>query len=412
MPKNTADPDEFARLVSLRPSRPGRLLITPSRKLGQQFSRRNAAIVARQAGSLRWTRLDHGNWDKEVDAGRRLGRRQDALALTPPGPASAEALVIEKGGPVGRHPPPGRGDPDSGSDWRAKLASRTTSMMPSPVLRGCRPAMCPPANIRAYVENAAPMRWLDGQYPDPVRPGLSIRLSCRKPRRIADRLSHPYAAALDGNRLGKDVENGAASLRRRPACSTISTGISTRPTHPLYQAEGLVHAPFEEPRSLLVRPAFRLKSRKGPAAGAGQCAVANRLRLALNEAGVPVWNARTDKELITRMGASSAAGQPQGQDNPHPLRGRRGAHRRGFDRTRRCARSMPRSAPLRSIRAAPAATQATHPVRARLGAGNDEHAVGLGRAGVLHSARDRGRSWHHHARCPAASGQPEGASAI
>jgi hypothetical protein len=105
---------------------------------------------------------------------------------------------------------------------------------------------------------------------------------------------------------------------------------------------------------------FRFTSRKDRRLTLGN-ALAGGLRLALKEAGVPLWLKSPLEGLVEERGQGHRrTGAPPGQAAADQARARAWCWPpAGSTRTRRCATSTPRSTPRPSIRAGPAATPAT-----------------------------------------------------
>ena len=237
-------------------------------------------------------------WDKEVDVlvvGSGAGGLLAALVAAD---NHAEVLVVEKeklwGGTSATS---GAGIWIPASDQAAAAGFHDNVDDAFKYVRALSAENVPDANIRAYVENAAPMlRWLGENteiayqafpYPDyhAENPGGS-------PTGYRTHMPLP----IDGRQLGKDVE----TLRyASPAASLF----------------GYLNWHFDETYMLLFRQKgwwwhlakslarywldlpFRLKSGKDRRLTLGN-ALAGGLRLALNERGVPLWLESPMRELI------------------------------------------------------------------------------------------------------------------
>ena len=237
-------------------------------------------------------------WDKEVDVlvvGSGAGGLLAALVAAD---NHAEVLVVEKeklwGGTSATS---GAGIWIPASDQAAAAGFHDNVDDAFKYVRALSADNVPDANIRAYVENAAPMlRWLGDHteieyqafpYPDyhAENPGGS-------PTGYRTHMPLP----LDGRKLGKDVE----TLRyASPAASLF----------------GYLNWHFDETYMLLFRQKgwwwhlakslarywldlpFRFKSGKDRRLTLGN-ALAGGLRLALNERGVPLWLESPMRELI------------------------------------------------------------------------------------------------------------------
>jgi 3-oxosteroid 1-dehydrogenase len=238
-------------------------------------------------------------WDKEVDilvVGSGAGGMLSALVAAK---NHADVLIIEKeklwGGTSATS---GAGIWIPASDQAAAAGFKDKTADAFKYVRKLSAKNVPDANIKAYVENAAPMlRWMGAHteidyhafpYPDyhAENPGGS-------PTGYRTHMPSP----IDGKKLGDDVE----SLRfASPAASLF----------------GYLNWHFDETYIILFRAPgwwwhltkslarywfdwpFRFKSRKDRRLTLGN-ALAGGLRLALKEKGVPLWLDSPMEELIT-----------------------------------------------------------------------------------------------------------------
>lgn len=263
-------------------------------------------------------------WDKEVDVlvvGSGAGGLLSALVAAD---NHAEVLVVEKeklwGGTSATS---GAGIWIPASDQAAAAGFHDNVDDAFNYVRALSADNVPDANIRAYVENAAPMlRWL-GQhteieyqafpYPDyhAENPGGS-------PTGYRTHMPLP----LDGRKLGKDVE----TLRyASPAASLF----------------GYLNWHFDETYMLLFRQngwwwhlakslarywldlPFRFKSGKDRRLTLGN-ALAGGLRLALNERGVPLWLESPMRELVRDESGRVIGAVIEQRGKPLCIRARKG----------------------------------------------------------------------------------------
>lgn len=263
-------------------------------------------------------------WDKEVDVlvvGSGAGGLLSALVAAD---NHAEVLVVEKeklwGGTSATS---GAGIWIPASDQAAAAGFHDNVDDAFKYVRALSADNVPDANIRAYVENAAPMlRWL-GQhteieyqafpYPDyhAENPGGS-------PTGYRTHMPLP----LDGRKLGKDVE----TLRyASPAASLF----------------GYLNWHFDETYMLLFRQKgwwwhlakslarywldlpFRFKSGKDRRLTLGN-ALAGGLRLALNERGVPLWLESPMRELVRDESGRVTGAVIEQRGKPLCIRARKG----------------------------------------------------------------------------------------
>ena len=263
-------------------------------------------------------------WDKEVDVlvvGSGAGGLLSALVAAD---NHAEVLVVEKeklwGGTSATS---GAGIWIPASDQAAAAGFHDNVDDAFNYVRALSADNVPDANIRAYVENAAPMlRWL-GQhteieyqafpYPDyhAENPGGS-------PTGYRTHMPLP----LDGRKLGKDVE----TLRyASPAASLF----------------GYLNWHFDETYMLLFRQKgwwwhlakslarywldlpFRFKSGKDRRLTLGN-ALAGGLRLALNERGVPLWLESPMRELVRDESGRVTGAVIEQRGKPLRIRARKG----------------------------------------------------------------------------------------
>jgi 3-oxosteroid 1-dehydrogenase len=239
-----------------------------------------------------------GKWDKEVDVlviGSGAGGMLSALVAAK---NHADVLIVEKE-PLwgGTSATSGAGIWIPASDQAAAAGFHDKTADAFKYVRKLSARNVPDANIKAYVENAAPMlRWLGANseidyhafpYPDyhAENPGGS-------PTGYRTHMPSP----IDGRKLGKDVEtlrfaSPAASLFGYLNWHFDETYII------LFRAPGWWwHLAKSLARYWLDWP-FRLKSRKDRRLTLGN-ALAGGLRLALTEEGVPLWLESPMQDLV------------------------------------------------------------------------------------------------------------------
>lgn len=229
------------------------------------------------------------NWDKEVDTlvvGSGAGGMLSALAAAK---NRADVLIVEKA-PLwgGTSATSGAGIWIPGSDV-AKAAGFEDNLDDAfTYLRALSADNVPDANIRAFVDNAAPMlRWLMANapveylafpYPDyhAENPGGS-------PTGFRTHLPLP----LDGKPLGKDIRT-----QRFPSPAASLFGYLnwhfTETYQLLYRSKGWMLSLARNMARYWFDWPFRFTSRKDRRLTLGN-ALTGALRMALNEQGVPLW---------------------------------------------------------------------------------------------------------------------------
>lgn len=241
-------------------------------------------------------------WDKEVDvlvAGSGAGGLLTALVAAHGG---AEVLIVEKDREWG-----GTSATSGGGIWivgsdQAKAAGFEDNLDEAfTYVRGLSAANVPDANIRAYIENSAPMlRWLTANtevryiaqpYPDyhAENPGGS-------PQGYRTHLPDE----LDGRPLGRDI---ASQRMPSPAASLFGflNWTFAETYQLLYRSKGwFFRLGWNMVRYWLDWP-FRFTSRKDRRLTLGG-ALTGALRLALNERQVPLWLESPITDLVTEKG--------------------------------------------------------------------------------------------------------------
>ena len=246
---------------------------------------------------------DVNNWDREVDVlvvGSGAGGMLAALTAAKAG--HAEALVIEKEAQWGgTSATSGAGIWIPGSDVAREAGFEDNLADAFTYVRGLSADNVPDANIRAFVENAAPMlRWLMANSPIHYMAFPYPDYHAENPGGSPTGFRTHMPLPLDGKPLGKDVEtlrfaSPAASLFGYLNWHFDETYVL------LYKQKGwFTHLVKSLARYWLDLP-FRLKSRKDRRLTLGN-ALAGGLRLALNRAGVPVLLETPMQELIREDG--------------------------------------------------------------------------------------------------------------
>lgn len=242
------------------------------------------------------------NWDKEVDilvVGSGAGGMLAALVGAK---NRAEVLIVEKA-PLwgGTSATSGAGIWIPGSDV-AKAAGFDDDLDEAfTYLRGLSADNVPDANIRAYVDNAAPMlRWLMGNttidylafpYPD---------YHAENPGGSASGFRTHLPQPLDGRPLGKDIRT-----QRFPSPAASLFGYLnwhfTETYALLYRSKGWLQSLAKNLARYWFDWPFRFTSRKDRRLTLGN-ALTGALRMALNEQGVPLWLETPLVELVSEQG--------------------------------------------------------------------------------------------------------------
>jgi 3-oxosteroid 1-dehydrogenase len=248
-----------------------------------------------------------GTWDKEVDVlvvGSGAGGMLAALVAAD---AHAEVLIVEKeklwGGTSATS---GAGIWIPGSDV-ARAAGFDDNLEDAfTYVRGLSAKNVPDANIRAFVDNAAPMlRWLIDhtsiQYMAFPYPDYHAENPGGSPTGFRTHMPLP----LDGKQLGTDVETLRFSSPAANLFGYLNWHFDETYTL-LYRQKGWVmHLVRSLARYWLDLP-FRLRSRKDRRLTLGN-ALAGGLRLALKGKGVPLWLESGLTELVEEGGKVTGA---------------------------------------------------------------------------------------------------------
>lgn len=228
-------------------------------------------------------------WDREVDvlvAGSGAGGMLSALVAAEHG---ADVVIIEKAGLWGgSSATSGAGIWIPGSDPARQAGFEDNLDDAFTYIRGLSSANVPEANIRAYVNNAAPMlRWLMQHTPITYLAFPYPDYHAENPGGSPTGFRTHMPLPLDGRALGRDVE-------------------TLRPSSPAANLFGYLNWHFDETYILLYKQKgwflhllrslarywfdwpFRFKSRKDRRLTLGN-ALAGGLRMAVNKKGIPLW---------------------------------------------------------------------------------------------------------------------------
>jgi 3-oxosteroid 1-dehydrogenase len=248
-----------------------------------------------------------GTWDKEVDVlvvGSGAGGMLAALVAAD---AHAEVLIVEKeklwGGTSATS---GAGIWIPGSD-AARAAGFDDNLEDAfTYVRGLSAKNVPDANIRAFVDNAAPMlRWLAGHTPIEYMAFPYPDYHAENPGGSPTGFRTHMPLPLDGKMLGQDVETLRFSSPAANLFGYLNWHFDETYTL-LYRQKGwFMHLAKSLARYWLDLP-FRLKSRKDRRLTLGN-ALAGGLRLALNGKGVPLWLESGLTELVEEGGKVTGA---------------------------------------------------------------------------------------------------------
>lgn len=262
-------------------------------------------------------------WDKEVDVlvvGSGAGGMLSALVAAS---AGAEVLVVEKdklwGGTSATS---GAGIWIPGSD-QAKAAGFEDNLDEAfKYVRNLSADNVPDANIRAFVDNAAPMlRWLTDNTPIEYMAFPYPDYHAENPGGSPTGFRTHMPLPLDGKALGKDVE----TLRFSSPAANLFGYLNWHFDETyilLYKQKGwFLHLLKSLARYWFDLP-FRFKSRKDRRLTLGN-ALAGGLRLALNERKVPLWLQSPLTELVEENGAVTGAVVSR-QGTPCRIRARKG----------------------------------------------------------------------------------------
>lgn len=248
-----------------------------------------------------------GNWDKEVDilvVGSGAGGMLSALVGAR---NRAEVLIVEKaelwGGTSATS---GAGIWIPGSDV-AKAAGFDDDLDAAfTYLRALSADNVPDANIRAYVDNAAPMlRWLMANTPIEYLAFPYPDYHAENPGGSATGFRTHLPLPLDGKPLGKDIRT-----QRFPSPAASLFGYLnwhfTETYELLYRSKGwMLNLGRNLARYWFDWP-FRFTSRKDRRLTLGN-ALTGALRMALNDAKVPLWLDTPLVELVTEKGRVTGA---------------------------------------------------------------------------------------------------------
>jgi 3-oxosteroid 1-dehydrogenase len=264
-----------------------------------------------------------GSWDKEVDivvVGSGAGGMLSALVAAK---NRAEVLIVEKDSRWG-----GTSATSGGGIWipgsdQAKAAGFEDNL--DDAFRYCRALSAdnvPDANIRAYVENAAPMlRWLTANTPLVYTAQPYPDYHAENPGGSVTGFRTHLPELLDGRALGADLKTQQFPS---PAASLFGylNWTFAETYQLLYRTKGwFTDLVFNMGKYWLDWP-FRFSSRKDRRLTLGN-ALTGGIRIALNQAGVPLWLNSPMRELVREGEAVTGVVVEQG-GKPLRIRVRKG----------------------------------------------------------------------------------------
>jgi len=273
------------------------------------------------------------NWDKEVDilvVGSGAGGMLSALVGAH---NHAEVLIVEKaqlwGGTSATS---GAGIWIPGSDV-AKAAGFSDNLDDAfTYLRALSADNVPDENIRAYVDNAAPMlRWLMGHTPVQYMAFPYPDYHAENPGGSAQGFRTHLPLPLDGKPLGADIRT-----QRFPSPAASLFGYLnwhfTETYQLLYRAKGWMKGLAVNMARYWFDWPFRFTSRKDRRLTLGN-ALTGGLRMALNQAQVPLWLDTPLRELVRENGRVTGA-VVEKDGKPYRIGARKGVvlAAGGFDR--------------------------------------------------------------------------------
>lgn len=273
------------------------------------------------------------HWDKEVDVlvvGSGAGGLFSALVAAHGG---AEVLIVEKDKLWG-----GTSATSGGGIWipgsdQAKAAGFEDNIEDAfKYVRGLSAANVPDDNIRAYVENAAPMlRWLTANTPVVYTAQPYPDYHAEDPGGSPTGYRTHLPELLDGKPLGKDLK---AQRMPSPAASLFGylNWTFAETYELLYRSKGwFSHLCINMTKYWLDWP-FRFASRKDRRLTLGN-ALTGGIRMALNDHGVPLWLESPLGELVREDSRIVGAVVSRG-GKPVRIRARKGVilAAGGFDR--------------------------------------------------------------------------------
>ena len=247
------------------------------------------------------------NWDKEVDI-LVVGSGAGGLLAGLVGAHNrAEVLIVEKADLWGgTSATSGGGIWIPGSDVARAAGFEDNLDNAFTYLRGLSADNVPDENIRAYVDNAAPMlRWVMANTPVQYMAFPYPDYHAENPGGSAQGYRTHLPMPLDGKPLGKEIR----TLRfASPAASLFGyLNWHFSETHELlYRTKGWIKNLVVNMSRYWLDLPFRLTSRKDRRLTLGN-ALTGGLRMALDKAGVPVWLNTPLSELIREGGRVTGA---------------------------------------------------------------------------------------------------------
>ncbi|MDE2597359.1 MAG: FAD-dependent oxidoreductase [Sphingomonadales bacterium] len=276
-----------------------------------------------------------GSWDKEVDivvVGSGAGGMLSALVAAK---NHADVLVVEKGSRWG-----GTSATSGGGIWipgsdQARAAGFEDDL--DEAFRYCRGLSAdnvPDENIRAFVNNAAPMlRWMTANTPVVYTAQPYPDYHAENPGGSPTGFRTHLPEMIDGRALGADLKTQQFPS---PAASLFGylNWTFAETYQLLYRTKGwLTGLAFNMAKYWLDWP-FRFTSRKDRRLTLGN-ALTGGLRMALNEAKVPLWLATPMRELV-REGGTVTGVIVERNGTPMRIRARKGVilAAGGFDKNK------------------------------------------------------------------------------
>ncbi|MDE2618593.1 MAG: FAD-dependent oxidoreductase [Sphingomonadales bacterium] len=264
-----------------------------------------------------------GSWDKEVDivvVGSGAGGMLSALVAAK---NHAEVLIVEKDRRWG-----GTSATSGGGIWipgsdQAKAAGFEDDLDEAfKYVRGLSADNVPDENIRAYVENAAPMlRWLTANTPVVYTAQPYPDYHAENPGGSVTGYRTHLPELLDGRPLGADLKTQQFPS---PAASLFGylNWTFAETYQLLYRSKGWLTGLARNMAKYWLDWPFRFTSGKDRRLTLGN-ALTGGLRMALNEAGVPLWLNSPMREVV-REGQAVTGIVIERQGKPYRIRARKG----------------------------------------------------------------------------------------
>jgi len=246
-------------------------------------------------------------WDKEVDilvVGSGAGGLLSALVASD---HRADVLIIEKAEAWGgTSATSGGGIWIPGSDVAREAGFQDNLDDAFTYLRALSADNVPDANIRAYVDNAAPMlRWVMANTPVQYMAFPYPDYHAENPGGSAQGYRTHLPLPLDGKKLGKEIR----TLRFASPAASLFGYLNwhfSETTELLYRQKGWIKNLIVNMSRYWFDLPFRLTSRKDRRLTLGN-ALTGGLRMALDKRGVPLWLNSPLKELVRGDGRVTGA---------------------------------------------------------------------------------------------------------